>query len=340
VRKLTEVKSQNNEAANMISTISSQLKSKNTKYKTIRKKVVKLQTLHAGMDTRLQTLQQQCRSMSSNDNGAMSLIQQLLHTLQQDLQAVTELMPNGSSQNSAGSLFSNDDTLNTRDMTLPGMMIDASKGQDMRLDTKSRTIVHTEEDKDIMLKASLKIDTLFESELATYVIRPPTYDPSSEWGRWSKSSVEISPWGVYANHVQANDPSSWEIMAQIKCDVSSMLYLQGDCTVMVRNSNVGGWIYHGVMDRRDSPLGWVVSNKGNDYSLDEVLEEAMLFRQQYCRQLFKAIKLSELSNWERVLVDIKATCIDSKVARTFWLLTVPFVLSFQILKMVWSSLFW
>jgi hypothetical protein len=284
----------------------------------------------------MRTVQQHCWSIASSDNNAVSKIQQSMHALHQDLQAVMELVSSGSSQNSTGSLFSSDDTLTTRDMVLPGMIVDASKGQD----AKTQSVVPAEEDEIILVKATLKVDSLFESKLASYVIRPPIYDSSNEWGRWSKSSVEISPWEEYADHVQANNPSSWEIMAQIKCDGSSMLYLQGDCTVMVRNDNVGGWIYHGDMDRRDTPLGWVVSNKGNDYSLDEVLEEAILFRQQYCRHLLKAIKLLELSEWERVLVNIKAKFIDSKMAHAFWLLAVPLAIMFQILKMLWSSLFW
>jgi hypothetical protein len=64
------------------------------------------------------------------------------------------------------------------------------------------------------------------------------------------------------------------------------------------------------MDRRDTPLRWVVNSKGNAYSLDQGLEEAMLYLQQYCWRLIKLIKLLELSDWERLLLDINVSQVN------------------------------
>jgi hypothetical protein len=345
--KLSKLKTQNQQAAIMIQKISSQLKSKNAKYKTIRKQVVRLQTLHIAMDTNVRALQDSVKN-KKNSKSLQATLDELQKHLQDVMELVASSSSSGTSLNSAGSLFSSDDTLDTKEMMMPFVNIedDASRTGPDAAAARGRSMALQEEEaaleESLLVEAAKIISHSYESALADHVIRPPltTTDSKSFWGKWNRllSGLAMAQ-DVYAQCIHPEEPATWEIMARIKCD-GSLLYLRDDANVMIYNTIDKEWSDYGNIDRRDAPLGWVVSNKGQDYSLDEVLEEAMIYRQQYCRKLVRELQLLQLPDWQRVLVDVKAKCVDSKVAHAFWLLAIPLAVGFQILKLIWSSLFW
>ncbi|KAG7343656.1 hypothetical protein IV203_021664 [Nitzschia inconspicua] len=342
--KLTKLQRQNAQAAVLMQKISSQLKSKNVKYKTLRKQVMKILTLHTAMDTNVRTL----RETIVKDGGRSKSAQATLDELHKHLQAVMELVAactssRISSQNSAGSLFSSDDTLETKDMMMPFVDLDhdskfSSAGRGLGVGDKggNRAVPEIVQES-ILCQSSQQINPVMESSLADYMVRPIVVETAALGNVWGKLYKSLGNDGLltspteYIDKVRPTEPSTLEIIARIKYD-GSLLYLRGTDRVMILAG--GKWTDYGSVDRRDVPLGWVVNNKGQDYSLDQVLEEAMIYREQYCRMLARKVELMQLPEWERILLEMKAKMVDSKVAHAFWLLAVPLAIVFEILKLI------
>eukprot|EP00934_Nitzschia_sp_Nitz4_P003123 Nitzschia sp. Nitz4//scaffold151_size53849//30850//34131//NITZ4_006724-RA/size53849-processed-gene-0.73-mRNA-1//-1//CDS//3329537147//3113//frame0 len=133
----------------------------------------------------------------------------------------------------------------------------------------------------------------FTTNLAEYAIRKPFNEENEEL--FSRPDLLMTP-NAYAVEAHVSIPSSIDVAATISHD-NSLLYLSGQDGV--RHKPVDGqWVDLGNANARTEPLGFVSFNKDgmqSEYSLDAVLEEAIVFRQQYCEKLLDNAKLSSRS---------------------------------------------
>ncbi|KAG7337169.1 hypothetical protein IV203_022784 [Nitzschia inconspicua] len=262
---------ENAQAAVLMQKISSQLKSKNVKYKTLRKQVMKILTLHTAMDTNVRTL----RETIVKDGGRSKSAQATLDELHKHLQAVMELVAactssRISSQNSAGSLFSSDDTLETKDMMMPFVDLDhdskfSSAGRGLGVGDKggNRAVPEIVQES-ILCQSSQQINPVMESSLADYMVRPIVVETAALGNVWGKLYKSLGNDGLltspteYIDKVRPTEPSTLEIIARIKYD-GSLLYLRGTDRVMILAG--GKWTDYGSVDRRDVPLGWWLTTR-------------------------------------------------------------------------------
>ncbi|CAJ1970497.1 unnamed protein product [Cylindrotheca closterium] len=118
----------------------------------------------------------------------------------------------------------------------------------------------------------------FHSTSGTFIMRRPSID-CDKWDNEVDAPVskEYNATVVY--------PETIDVMVQIKCD-GSMLLLTSDSVVQHRVKG-GKWKNLGAIDKRDTPFGWIRYTNGGarcktNYSLDEILEEAIVLRSRYC----------------------------------------------------------
>jgi len=118
----------------------------------------------------------------------------------------------------------------------------------------------------------------FHSPSGKFIMRRPSID-GDKWG----NNVEAPVSKKYKANLVC--PETIDVMVQIRYD-RSMLLLSSDSVVQHR-ANGGEWKNLGPIDQRDIPFGWIRYAKrgarhNSNYSLDEILEEAVVFRSRYC----------------------------------------------------------
>lgn len=152
----------------------------------------------------------------------------------------------------------------------------------------------------------------FSSDLATYTVRRPYGIPTKPklFQHCERPSPEQGDTGaVYAKKAHVSDKTSMEVAAVSRADRKPFL-LFGAAGIRYRtgtssgnentntntsdaanndNNNENDWHHFENVDALDRPLGHVtyIDSAANEkeYSLDEILEEAMLVREQYCGTL-------------------------------------------------------
>eukprot|EP00536_Pseudo-nitzschia_multiseries_P014590 jgi/Psemu1/215240/e_gw1.732.8.1 len=95
----------------------------------------------------------------------------------------------------------------------------------------------------------------------------------------------MDPRTLYAKRAHVSDQTTLEVAAVVKADNTPVLIF-GGAGIRYRTNPNGDWIHHDNVDALDRPLGHVtyIDSAANEkeYSLDELLEEAFLVREQYC----------------------------------------------------------
>ena len=122
----------------------------------------------------------------------------------------------------------------------------------------------------------------YQSNLATFVIRRPYGIPTTP------ALFElVSPmtFEVYAKRAHVSSLSTLQVSVTISAD-HSVLLLFDTAGVRYRTNPFGDFKVVPNVDDLDRPLGTVsyidADANEKDYSLDEILEEALLVREQYC----------------------------------------------------------
>jgi len=135
----------------------------------------------------------------------------------------------------------------------------------------------------------------YESAVGKYWLRRPLLDNdehlSEEEHRYFGDIPVCAPSVDYVSRASVSEPSSLDVVAVIGLD-HSRLYLsssqeQGVTRVTHRKPD-GSWKDLGTLDAQSAPLGWVSfqsdqSKQMLHYSLDEIVEEALIYREHYCQ---------------------------------------------------------
>jgi len=136
----------------------------------------------------------------------------------------------------------------------------------------------------------------FSSDLATYTVRRPYGIPTNPGlfehcqpplspQQQQQQQQGLDPGTVYAKRAHVSDQTTLEVAAVVKADQTPVLIF-GDAGIRYRTNPNGEWVHYENVDALDRPLGHVtyIDSAANEkeYSLDEILEEALLVREQYC----------------------------------------------------------
>ena len=124
----------------------------------------------------------------------------------------------------------------------------------------------------------------FDSEIANFCIRRP-YGMETDPDIFEQ--VSETPHTVYSKRAHVSTISTVEVAATVKANGS--YFLLRDVASVRYQTSEGEWKMVDNVDTLDRPLGTLsfIDNDGveRDYSLDQLLEEALLVREQYGRTL-------------------------------------------------------
>lgn len=132
----------------------------------------------------------------------------------------------------------------------------------------------------------------FSSDLAVYFVRRPYGIPTNP-GLFAHCKPPQEPEDAYARKAHVSDKTTVEVAAITKADRTPLLVFGAAgirYQINASSKNVPPDFKHVAdVDALDRPLGHVTYIDGQanekEYSLDEVLEEALLVREQYCGTL-------------------------------------------------------
>eukprot|EP00531_Pseudo-nitzschia_arenysensis_P000993 CAMPEP_0116130998 /NCGR_PEP_ID=MMETSP0329-20121206/8776_1 /TAXON_ID=697910 /ORGANISM="Pseudo-nitzschia arenysensis, Strain B593" /LENGTH=971 /DNA_ID=CAMNT_0003625409 /DNA_START=176 /DNA_END=3091 /DNA_ORIENTATION=+ len=133
----------------------------------------------------------------------------------------------------------------------------------------------------------------FSSELATYIVRRPYGIPTNPQGLFDHLRPPTEKLDTYQKRAHVSDMTTIEVAAIVKAD-NTPLMVFGMAGIRYQSNpssrNVPPEFKHFEdVDAQDRPLGHVTYIDGQanekEYSLDEILEEALLVREQYCGTL-------------------------------------------------------
>ncbi len=133
----------------------------------------------------------------------------------------------------------------------------------------------------------------FSSELATYIVRRPYGIPTNPQGLFDHCRPPTEKPEAYQKRAHVSDKTSIEVAAIVKADNTPLLVFGVAGIRYQTNPNRRNvppeWKHFEDVDAEDRPLGHVTYIDGQanekEYSLDEILEEALLVREQYCGTL-------------------------------------------------------
>mmetsp|Transcript_21247 Transcript_21247/g.50492 ORF Transcript_21247/g.50492 Transcript_21247/m.50492 type:complete len:574 (-) Transcript_21247:300-2021(-) len=129
----------------------------------------------------------------------------------------------------------------------------------------------------------------FSSGLATYTVRKPYGLAGPEGGLFDHLRPPDENPDVYARRAHVSDTATVEVAVVTKADSKPILVF-GTAGIRYPGEGAGDeWNHVTDVDVLDRPLGHVtyIDDRANEreYSLDEILEEALLVREQYCGTL-------------------------------------------------------
>jgi hypothetical protein len=141
---------------------------------------------------------------------------------------------------------------------------------------------------DYFIEAAHNIPYEYSTELATFTVRRP-YGLATHTELFSECSlVDLDQ---YSRRAHISSVASLELAVTIHAD-GTVLLLHSDAGVRYKTLNHGVWKEHVNVDELDRPLGNIsyIDTHANekDYSLDEVLEEALLTRELYGSSMMNA----------------------------------------------------
>jgi hypothetical protein len=141
---------------------------------------------------------------------------------------------------------------------------------------------------DYFIEAAHNIPHVYTTELATFTVRRP-YGLVTHPQLFSECSL-VDP-DKYAQRAHISAVASLELVVNIHAD-GTLLLLHDSAGVRYKTLTHGLWKEHANVDTLDRPLGTVsyIDTQANqkDYSLDEVLEEALLTRELYGSSMMNA----------------------------------------------------
>ena len=142
-------------------------------------------------------------------------------------------------------------------------------------------------------EASKHVSYEFSSELATYIVRRPYGFVTEPVGLFEHVRPPSEQPDAYSRRAHVSDKTTIEVAAIVKADKTPLLVF-GNAGIRYQTNpssrNVPpNWKHFEDVDAEDRPLGHVTYIDGQanekEYSLDEILEEALLVREQYCGTL-------------------------------------------------------
>ena len=161
-------------------------------------------------------------------------------------------------------------------------------------------------DIDIASRAVETVDHIFESTLATYVVRKPyggneqlecTFKDNKPFNNRGTTVNWSSPVLNYLQNASVKDERTLEVAAQLKADGSILMLYGSSCrhgTVAISSDGNEEFEFKTFHDAEymDGSLGKIIyiDTEGNDgeYWLDPVYEEALSIRETYCSNVFSA----------------------------------------------------
>ncbi len=133
-------------------------------------------------------------------------------------------------------------------------------------------------------EATLYVPFEYTTKLATFYIRRP-YGAITVPEIFRALSPSVTD-EEYERRSQISSSKTIQVAISIKAD-NSMMLLYGAGGVRYKRS--GAWVDVTDVGMMDNPLGYVNKENSNiEYSLDEILEEAMFVREQYCSTILIA----------------------------------------------------
>ena len=283
-RSVSNMQSQNKQAAEIMQSISSQLKSKSQKYKALKQHVTRLAGVFDNAKTKVKALREQSNTMRRAYAPHFQLTIAELEAILDDALTLAE-QTSLSSSRSISSLFSDGSTapLRRRDN------LDGEEEPD---------ILRLFGGKALFQEAAKSAKWTFETKLATYEVRKPfNTGDRADASSLSWTLKMRTPLAEYSSSLALFNPSSFEIAAKIKTQESEgILILSGQNNVQYRSNTAAKWMDFGNVDFYDSPIGWEL-----DCSLDQVLEEAHFYRQKCCHALSLRLRKSDCSKLGQIL---------------------------------------
>jgi hypothetical protein len=141
---------------------------------------------------------------------------------------------------------------------------------------------------DYFIEAAHNIPHEYSTELATFTVRRP--DGLATHSRLFSECSLVEP-DQYARRVHISSVASIELAVTIHAD-GTLSLLHDNAGVRFKTLADGVWKEHANVDELDRPLGNVsyIDTHANekDYSLDQVLEEALLTRELYGSSMMNA----------------------------------------------------
>jgi hypothetical protein len=141
---------------------------------------------------------------------------------------------------------------------------------------------------DYFIEAAHNIPYEYSTELATFTVRRP-YGLATHFPIFSECSL-VDP-DQYARRAHISSVASLELAVTIHADGTKML-LHDTAGVRYKTLTFGVWKEYPNVDELDRPLGNIsyIDTHANekDYSLDQVLEEALLTRELYGSSMMNA----------------------------------------------------
>jgi hypothetical protein len=313
-RSASTIQSQNQEAANIIQAISAQLKSKNKKYKALKKHVARLSGIHGSVNAKLKLVREKCDLLCRKDaQDLQSTIVEIQGMLEES--AVHAQNGSGSSGRSISSLLSNGSTATFTPHDFVAAMV-TDQGQERAAHDA------------LFRKAAALMEWKFETDLALYEVRQPvdTMNGMESNQQSLFSSLDTrTPLCVYSSNLKISDPASLEVAVRIKTDCGGgILILSGENTVCFRPNSSSDWIEFGNVNLLDRPLGWAQT-----CSLDQILEEAHMYRQKCCQSLFLAASSLAREKDSGLWAVFVRYCGDSKVLATFCILLISMAIKYN-----------